>query len=77
MPVEDIAVGLLGGIARLIAWFIMEIFFQTICWEIGWATLKALTIGSYPKPETKVEHVIVIGFIVLLIPIIGFTIYAS
>ena len=77
MPVEEIAVGVLVGIARLCAWLIFEAFLQGICWGIGWATLKAFTLGTYPKAETSIGSVIVVGIVVLLLFLFGLAIYSS
>tara|TARA_A100001015_G_C14374910_1_gene475690 strand:- start:192 stop:476 length:285 start_codon:yes stop_codon:yes gene_type:complete len=77
MPVEEIAVGVLAGIARLCAWLIIEAFLHGICWGIGWATLKAFTLGAYPKAETSLGSVIAVGIVVLLLFLFGLAIYSS
>lgn len=77
MPVEEIAVGVLAGIARLCTWLILEAFLHGICWGIGWATLKTFTLGAYPKAETNIGSVIAVGIAVLLFFLFGLAIYSS
>lgn len=72
---EEVVGGMLHFIIRVLAWFLIDIFFQVVCWGIGWATLKIITLGQYPKKHTSEEAVSLVGFVILLLPIIGFTLY--
>ncbi len=76
MPVEEIGIGILGAIARFIGWLIIEIFLQVICWGIGCGFLKVVSFGKYPSKDSNEGNVIAVGLIILLSPIILFTIYA-
>ncbi|MEE8056284.1 MAG: hypothetical protein V3T17_00390 [Pseudomonadales bacterium] len=77
MPVEEIGIGILGAIARFVGWFIMDIIFDVICWGVGWAVLRLFTLGKYPQKDSNPVNVATVGAIVLLTPVIGFTIDAS
>ncbi len=72
---EEILGGIFYFIGRFFIWFFLDIFFQVICWSIGWGTLKVITLGQYPKKQTSEELVAIIGFIVLILPVIGLTFY--
>jgi hypothetical protein len=76
MPIEELAVGIFGSIFRVCAWLVMEVFIQTICWGIGWGALKLFSLGAYPKSDTKLGHIMAVGIMVLLIPVVGLAIYA-
>jgi len=75
MPVEEIAVGLLGALARLFAWFFIEIIFHVVSWGIGWFILKIVTFGKHPKPDANIEKVSAVGFAAFILFIIGLTFY--
>jgi hypothetical protein len=76
VPVEEIAAGVLGSVARLCLWFVVEVFLHGICRGIGWATLKAFTLGAYPKAEASIGSVIAVGIVVLLLFLFGLAIYS-
>ena len=72
---EELVIGILHITGRVVAWFLLDIFFQVVCWGIGWATLKLVTLGCYPKKDMKEDSVAYVGFCMLLLVIVGFTIY--
>lgn len=72
---EEIALGILQIVARIIVWIFVEFFVQIVCWSIGWGTLKVLTLGRYPKEETEEDKIALVGFFMLLLVIVGFTLY--
>jgi len=72
---EEIIGGIIQFIGRFFIWFFLDIFFQVICWGIGWCTLKIITLGKYPKKQTSEKAVAILGFIVLLLKLIGIVIY--
>jgi hypothetical protein len=74
MPVEEVVA---GGLIRLIVWFFSDIIVGTICWGIGWGVLKILTLGSYPKLDTKNSHVIAVGLVAIIIVSTAVIIYVS
>jgi hypothetical protein len=77
MPVEEITIGLLGLLARAVGWIFVEIIFYVVCFSIGWAEMKILTLGKYPTDTTSKNTPCIIGVCNLLFLLIGFTIYAS
>ncbi len=74
MPVEEVVA---GGLIRLIVWLVSDIIVDTILWGIGWGVLKALTLGSYPTPDTKNSHVIAAGLAAIITASIAVIIYVS
>jgi len=70
---EEIIGGIFHFIGRFLIWFFLDIFFQVVCWSIGYAALKFITFGTFPKKHTSEEAVAITGFIVLLLPIIAIT----
>lgn len=70
---EEALVLILGGIVRILIWVVVEFCFYTVCWSIGWCVLKLITIARYPKPNSKPEYVIVVGFLA----IISFIVFAN
>ena len=72
---EELVIGILHITGRVIAWFLLDIFFQVVCWGIGWATLKLVTLGRHPKKDMKEDSVAYVGFCMLLMVVVGFTIY--
>lgn len=72
---EEIIGGIFHIIGRFLIWFFLDIFFQVVCWGLGWGTLKIITLGQYPKKQTSEEAVAIAGFIALLLPIIFITFY--
>ena len=72
---EEIALGLLQITARIIGWFLIDIFVHVGCWSIGWVTMKIFTLGHYPKKETNEDKIALVGFFMLLLVIVGFTMY--
>jgi hypothetical protein len=76
VPVEEIGIGILGAIARFIGWLFIEIFLQVICWCTGCGFLKVVSFGRYPSKDSNQGVVIAVGLIILLSPILVFTIYA-
>lgn len=77
VPVEEIGIGIFAAIARFVAWFAIEIFFQAICWGIGWVVLKTITFGKYPNKDSNQEIVCVMGLIVLVASAVIVAIYTN
>ena len=56
---EDLLGELGKGFARGIGYILADIFFQTICFWLGWPVCKTLTLGKYPKPKNTIHRNIV------------------
>lgn len=44
---------IVSGFFRAIGFILAEIFFNTICYWVGWPLCKVLTFGNYPRPQTS------------------------
>ncbi|MBU3002469.1 hypothetical protein [Paraglaciecola arctica] len=77
VPVEEIGIGIFAAIARFVAWFAIEIFFQAICWGIGWVVLKTITFGKYPNKDSNHEIVCAVGLFLLVTSAVIVTIYTN
>lgn len=40
---------LAGGLFRLLGGLFKDIFFDVLCFLVGWITLRVLTLGQYPR----------------------------
>lgn len=68
MPLEEILRTVLGGIARLIIGFFVQIFFEIVCYWIGRIFLLIVAFGTYDRLFKKNRHeslVSLVGFVVL------------
>lgn len=63
---EEALVLILGGIVRILIWVVVEFCFYIVCWSIGWCVLKFITIGRYPKPNSKPEYAIAVGVLTII-----------
>lgn len=72
---DEIISIILGSIGRLVTWLVIDVLMHIVCYGIGWITSKVLTFGSYPKKETNDDTVMLIGFFVLMLLVIGLTVY--
>ena len=72
--IADVGKGFFRGLGYLLA----EVFFDTICYWVGWPVCKVITLGRYPSSNQVVylgEHgernngfwCSVVGFITLII----------
>jgi hypothetical protein len=61
---------------RILSWFFIDVLMHIICFGLGWAILKTLTFGKYPTKQTDENHVMITGFITIVLFIIGITVYA-
>ncbi len=74
MPVEEIAGSLLGGIARFIAWMLVDVLFHTIILGTGYLVLSVLA----PKKEPSEDNCAAAGMITwVLIALTVFGIYRA
>ncbi|MDO6566074.1 hypothetical protein Q4561_03300 [Alteromonas sp. 1_MG-2023] len=54
---EEVIVGEVAkGLFRVIGYLVMEFFFWTICYWIGWPICRAVTFGAYPKQNNVSEE---------------------
>jgi hypothetical protein len=50
MMMEEVIVGEVAkGLFRAAGYLIIELFFWTVCYWVGWPICKAVTFGGYPK----------------------------
>ena len=53
---EEVIVGEVAkGLFRAIGYLIIELFFWTVCYWIGWPICKTVTFGAYPK-QVNLRH---------------------
>jgi len=53
---EEVIVGEVAkGLFRAIGYLIIELFFWTVCYWVGWPICKAVTLGAYPK-KVNLRH---------------------
>ena len=45
MPEELI----LGGFVRFLAWLLIEIFFESVCYWVGYHISRVVTLGKWPR----------------------------
>ena len=74
---EEVAEGLFRGIARLIKWIIIDILIQLFIHGYGYVTLKVLTLGKYPKPNTDNEGICIITGLISIAATIGVIAYLN
>ena len=62
---------------RIVGYIILEVFLQIICYSIGYAFLKLLTLGRFPRlyipkgsAENQENYVIAIGLVVVILPVV-------
>lgn len=47
---EEVIVGEVAkGLFRVIGYLVIEFFFWTICYWVGWPICRTVTLGAYPK----------------------------
>ncbi|WOI35583.1 hypothetical protein R1T43_10080 [Alteromonas sp. CI.11.F.A3] len=53
---EEVIVGEVAkGLFRAVGYLIIELFFWTVCYWVGWPICKAVTLGAYPK-QVNLRH---------------------
>lgn len=65
---EEVAEGLFRAIGSIIRWFLLELVFQIVCFNLGRAFLLIVTLGKYPgakASERNSEGIALVGFGVL------------
>ncbi|MCF6435848.1 MULTISPECIES: hypothetical protein [Pseudoalteromonas] len=68
---EEVTEGLFRGIARFIKWLFIDMLIQSIFYGCGYATLKVVTLGTYPKPNRIHEGLCIAVGVVLWFVLIG------
>lgn len=69
MALEDVAEVFFKTAGRFLWRFFLELIFEFLCYGIGWATLKVLSLGRFPSGdrEDSAETICsVLGLIVLV-----------
>jgi hypothetical protein len=71
---EGLVEVVLPAIGRFIAYCVVELFFQFVCYSVGFVVLRAVTLGRYPEKyiprtsDTNQEiYVIIIGLTALVL----------
>lgn len=72
---DDMVGGVYYLIVRGLLWFVMNVLFKTVCWSVGWITLKILTLGRCPKQHSNEEKVARLGFFILTFQVVGIALY--
>jgi di/tricarboxylate transporter len=66
------------GVFKALGYLLVEIFFSTLCYWVGWPVCKLMTLGKYPTSK-QIVHIdyyqqnssslwcSVVGFLVLLL----------
>jgi hypothetical protein len=77
--VEIIFEAILSVVGRVIGYILIELIFQVICYLTGYAFLKIVTVGTYPKKfflpgsDEKSDYgVCLVGFLVWALCIVSF-----
>ena len=78
MPFDAIVEGLFHFIVRVILHFFVEIIFEVVCYFIGMAFLRCITLGRYPprndRPYSE-SFLSVVGLLVLASIIMGIILF--
>jgi len=67
MP-EEIVV---GGIVRFLGWLLVEIFFEAICYRVGFLVARIVTLGKHPRifGESEISLSFLGILVVFLVPL--------
>lgn len=64
---------ILGGFVHFLAWLLVEIFFESVCYRVGYLVSRVVTFGKWPKIYGEFE--ILLGCLGLLIILSPFLLY--
>lgn len=68
MPLDEIGVGVFRFLGQLFVEIVVQIFFEVVCYWVGYGALKIITFGAYPKPNTTEQpdiYICIFGLIVI------------
>lgn len=78
MPENKLAGGILSTIFELFLYLIVEIFYQVICFHVGYLFVRLITFGK--KPEYPHDHETgfsILGLLILLGPPLVYLLWIS
>jgi hypothetical protein len=64
---------MLDALFELVASFLVEFLFYTVLYRVGWAMLKAITLGSYPPPHPHQHNQELIALLPVATLFVGLT----
>ena len=50
---DDLPSSGLGTLFRLLKSIVVDVLYDTVCYPVGWLTIKLLTFGKYPETGLK------------------------
>lgn len=78
MPQSTVVGGILGAIFDLFLYLIVEIFFQVICFHIGYLFVRLITFGKSPEyPHDHETGFSILGMLILLGPPLIYLLWIS
>ncbi|WP_316347414.1 hypothetical protein [Desulfuromonas acetoxidans] len=69
MPIDDLAEGFFKISGRFIGRVLIDVLFEFVCYWVGWAFLRLVTVGKYPKDTFNDAYdtvCSVVGFCIIL-----------
>jgi len=70
---EEIVGGTISFLLRVFVWIIIDLLFDIVCWGLGWAVLKLVTVGKYPDKNTSENTVSIVGAVVFILLLVALT----